>query len=103
MQEKVLKRRKNTLKVSKNDRILGGIYMDLSKIINQSCIRDELILAEIADITQQLIEIYHSTTLIADQQYIFSKLKEILQISREQELDGIHEIVQQAMREIMDV
>lgn len=77
--------------------------MDLSKLMNQSHIRDELILAEITDITQQLIEVYRSTTHLADQQYIFCKLKEILQISREQELDGISEIVQQAMREIMSV
>lgn len=74
--------------------------MDLFRLMNQAHVQDELVIAEITDITEQLVNIYKTTDRLADRQYIFSKLKEILRVSAEQKLDHIHKVALQAMVEL---
>lgn len=77
--------------------------MDLSGLFNQTHLRNRLVLDEITDITHQLVKMYKTTDNLADQQYIFSKLKDIIKISGEQRLDKIYQVALRAMIEITTV
>ena len=77
--------------------------MDLSGLFNQSHLRNKLVLDEITDITNQLVKLYKTTDNLADQQYIFSKLKDIIRISSERCLDNIYQVALRAMIEITTV
>lgn len=77
--------------------------MDLSGLFNQTHLRNRLVLDEITDVTHQLVKMYKTTDNLADQQYIFSKLKDIIRISGEQRLDKIYQVALRAMIEITTV
>ncbi len=60
----------------------------------------EFLLLEIQHIIDQLVEIYQTTDNLADQQYIFTKFKEILRVTEEERLDVVKGIVFKAMLNI---
>lgn len=75
----------------------------LNQLFNQGGYRNELIYAEIVDLVNQLLHIYKKTDNFADQQYIFAKLKEILEISGDQKMYDIRKLIFRAITEITTV
>lgn len=75
----------------------------LNQLFNHAGYRNELICAEIVGLVNQLLNIYKTTDSLVDQQYIFAKFKEILEISRDQKMYDIRKIILQAIAEITTV